>query len=168
MDKHRKILRLQGYDYTNDGVYFVTVLTHNRIHYFGQITHKIMHLSPAGQMIVTYWEKLPQKYPHFMLDDFVVMPDHFHALIAINHTFGNDKSIGLSQGIQWFKTVTTNAYIQRVKEAGWIPFDGKLWHRSYYDHIIRDENRLNTLKQYIALNPERWTENEAYPHDIEK
>ncbi|MDZ4670173.1 MAG: transposase [Phototrophicales bacterium] len=158
MVHHRKKLRLEGYDYASDGVYFITILIQNRVHLLGDIADNKLCLSPAGEMLSQYWYELPQKHPHFELDDFVVMPNHFHSILIINNAPNNEKSVTLSQGIQWFKTVTTNAYIRGVKDSNWTPFVGKLWHRSFHDHIIRDERALHTLKMYIAQNPEKWIE----------
>jgi len=58
--------------------------------------------------------------------------------------------------IQWFKTMTTNAYIRGVKQSDWKPFPGKLWHRTYYEHIIRDDHDLARIRQYIRDNPLNW------------
>lgn len=58
--------------------------------------------------------------------------------------------------MDWFKTMTTNAYIRGVKEHNWPPFPGRLWHRNYYERIIRYERELNNIRQYITNNPARW------------
>lgn len=141
-EKHRKKLRLHGYDYSSNGAYFVTIYVKNGEYLFGDIVNNAITLLPAGEMIASYWQKLPLKYPSFSLDDFVVMPNHFHAIILIDTT--THLPVNLSQGIQWFKTITTNAYIQAVHHQNWEPFVGKLWHRSFYDHIIRDEKSYLT------------------------
>lgn len=62
--------------------------------------------------------------------------------------------------IQWFKTVTTNEYIRGVKELGWPQFDGKLWQRDYYEHIIRSADEAKRIYHYIESNPSNWTEEE--------
>ena len=62
----------------------------------------------------------------------------------------------LQRIVQWFKAMTTNNYIHGVKESGWRPFKGHLWQRSFYDHVIRDEDSLNRIREYIATNPQRW------------
>ena len=67
--------------------------------------------------------------------------------------------------VQWFKTMTTNAYIRGVKQSNWPPFPGRLWQRNYYERIIRDEAELNAARKYIAENPMKWVEdkeNAAY------
>ena len=62
----------------------------------------------------------------------------------------------LQRIVQWFKTMTTNEYIHGVKEHGWPRFQGSLWQRSFYDHVIRDEASLNRIREYISTNPLRW------------
>jgi REP-associated tyrosine transposase len=58
--------------------------------------------------------------------------------------------------IQWFKTMTTSEYIPGVKAASWPSFNGRLWQRNYYEHVIRNEDSLNRIRQYIIDNPARW------------
>jgi REP element-mobilizing transposase RayT len=60
--------------------------------------------------------------------------------------------------VQWFKTMTTNAYIHGVRESGWPPFDRRLWQRDYYEHIVRNEADLARIRNYIIANPARWKE----------
>ena len=58
--------------------------------------------------------------------------------------------------MNWFKTMTANEYIRRVKEHGWTPFSGKFWQRNYYEHVIRNEDELNKIQEYIDNNPAQW------------
>ena len=106
-------------------------------------------------MVDEWWGKIPAKFPGTSLDYSVVMPNHFHGIIILvqeNELF----SPSLPEIIQWFKTMTTNAYIRGVKEKGWEPFMGKLWQRNYYEHIIRNETELDRIRAYIELNPAAW------------
>lgn len=78
-----------------------------------------------------------------------------------NHSSEEDplrerKATSLGQGIQWFKTMTTNEYIRGVKKLGWEPFRKKLWQRDYYEHIIRDPEAYHRITHYIRMNPQRW------------
>jgi putative transposase len=66
------------------------------------------------------------------------------------------KGTSLSEIIQWYKTMTTNAYIRGVKQSGWTPFTGKLWQRNYYEHIVRNEADLDRIRQNILTNPIHW------------
>ena len=62
--------------------------------------------------------------------------------------------------------MTTNEYVQGVNERGWAPFDRRLWQRTYYDHVIRDEDELRHVRQYILANPTKWAEDVENPHNI--
>lgn len=68
----------------------------------------------------------------------------------------------LHRVVQWFKTMTTNEYIRGVKNLGWQPFDGKLWQRNYYEHIIRNETAYQNISQYIINNPAKWATDKFY------
>ncbi|MCL4253900.1 MAG: transposase, partial [Anaerolineae bacterium] len=127
----------------------------------GDVTNNQLVLSPAGHMVTDYWQRLEIQYPCFILDDFVVMPNHFHAIVLIDDL--HPEKISLSRGVQWFKITTTNAYIKGVNKSAWTPFSGKLWHRSFYDRIIRNEHELFAIKTYISQNPERWIEDKFHP-----
>ena len=74
----------------------------------------------------------------------------------------------LSKMMQWFKTMTTNEYIRKERKNGWPPFDGKLWQRNYYEHIIRDNESLNEIREYIVNNPINWKDDEMFPEIIDK
>jgi putative transposase len=68
--------------------------------------------------------------------------------------------------VQWFKTMTTNEYIRMVKHAGWTPFQGRLWQRNYYEHIIRNERALERIRDYILTNPLHWHLDRENTHAI--
>ena len=80
---------------------------------------------------------------------------------TLGQTHGSAPTLG--KIMQWFKTMTTNAYIRGVKQDGWEPFPGKLWQRNYYERIVRNERGLNAVRQYIQNNPVRWTEDRENP-----
>ena len=78
--------------------------------------------------------------------------------ISGEHVANMGEHIGspLSRVIQWFKTMTTNEYIRNVKSNGWTRFDGKLWQRNYWEHIIRNEKSYANISKYIKNNPSKW------------
>jgi REP element-mobilizing transposase RayT len=80
---HRRSIRLRGYDYSQNGEYFITICTQNRTCLFGNIVDGEMRMSGAGVMITTVWEEIPMYYPEIEPGDFIVMPNHFHGIIAI-------------------------------------------------------------------------------------
>lgn len=192
---HRRSIRLKGYDYSHSGAYFVTIVTQGRAALFGTIENGEMQLNDAGEMIVKWWNELPNKFPQITLGAFVIMPNHVHGIIIIEAIVPDDndgRRVGgnlrvppgladgqegghvgppqqppqqkpnapFSQMIQWFKTMTTNEYIRGVKELGWPRFDGKLWQRDYYEHILRNADEANRIHLYIEANPSHWSEDE--------
>ena len=74
----------------------------------------------------------------------------------------------LGRIVQWFKTMTTNAYIRGVKQEQWVPFEKRLWQRNYYDHIIRTDQRLRQIQHYVATNPQRWGNDQLHPQTPSK
>jgi putative transposase len=150
--RRRKSPRLQGYDYSQHGAYFVTVCVQYRQWLFGEIIDEHMRLSPAGQMIDRCWERIQKRFASVELDCSVVMPNHIHGIVVLQ----NDLKVSLPEVMHWFKTITTIEYTQGVSGNGWTSFEGKLWQRSYHDHIIRDEADLRRIQEYVLYNPRRW------------
>ena len=165
---HRHSMRLRGYDYAQAGAYFVTIVTRDRVCLFGEMVNGEMRLNDGGRMIEQWWFELNRKFSTVETDEFVVMPNHFHGIVVIaGVTVGADLRVGPnSEGahagaplptiIQWFKTMTTNEYMRGVKTRSWTPFAGRLWQRNYYEHIVRCENELTRIREYIANNPLQW------------
>ena len=137
-----------------------------------------MKVNEAGMSIADSWAKLPCRFPSIRTDAFIVMPNHVHGIIVI---VGADHSVcppegaaedggssvdvpaSLPEVVQWFKTVTTNAYTLGVKERGWPAYAGKLWQRNYYEHIIRNEISLSQIRTYIRFNPHLWAHDKENP-----
>ena len=119
----------------------------------------VMHPNVAGQMVEMIWRSLPDKFPSAALDLFQVMPNHLHfgiwvawPAVAPDIT----PSPSLIQMMQWFKSLTTAKYRHGVKQEGWTRYPGKLWQRSYFDHIVRSQQTLDKIRHYIDTNPARW------------
>lgn len=172
---HRQSIRLKGYDYSKAGAYFITVCTQNRACLFGEIKNREMALNDAGWVVQAVWDNLPNHYPHIALDECIVMPNHMHGIIVIvgaglkpaptMHPDGVDldNGLGLDNGagaIKWhglpeivraLKTFSARRINQRRQAPG-----AKLWQRNYYEHIIRNENELNRIREYIVSNPKKW------------
>ena len=170
MKSTRKNLRLKHYDYSKSGAYFVTVCVRERTCLFGNVTDGMMVANPAGKMIEEWWWKLPAKFPGIVADTYVVMPNHFHGIVVIvgadlcvrpgpgaKPTQGAHAGAPLPTLMQWFKTMTTNAYIRGVKDHAWTVFPGKLWQRNYHEHVIRNDGELSTIRDCIVNNPLQWS-----------
>jgi putative transposase len=161
----RKLQRLRNYDYSQNGAYFVTICTHKRLCLFGQIKDKMLCLNDAGQMVFNRFNEIPQFYSGIEIDQFIVMPNHLHAILMINHsgtTQGSFPTMALPGYIQRFKSLTTRLYIEGVKNGCYPPFDKKLWQKSYYDHIIRSEKQYQKVSEYIQTNPLKWQEDKYF------
>jgi len=180
-EHHRRSIRLKGYDYSQAGAYFVTVCTQGRVCLFGGVVEGEMRVNVAGRMVEKWWAELSNKFPNVETDEYNVMPNHFHGIVVIvgadlrvcpEPTGAHDEITGAHTGaplpeiVQWFKTMTTNEYIRGVKTSRWPLCPGRLWQRNYYEHIIRNEESLNRIREYIANNPLQWEVDRENPNRI--
>ena len=83
---HRRSIRLKGYDYSQTGMYFITICTQDSLHLFGEITNDEIVLNDSGVMVEKWWNELKNKFPNIELDEFIVMPNHIHGIIQIINT----------------------------------------------------------------------------------
>jgi REP element-mobilizing transposase RayT len=154
---NRRSIRLNGYDYAREGVYYVTLCTQRRLCRFGDIYGGEVVLSQEGVMVAEAWNWLAEQYPYVHLDAWVLMPNHLHGVILIDHQInGPHKSLG--QLIGAFKTVST----KKVNLYNATPAE-KLWQRNYYEHIVRSERALDNIRAYIANNPANWSSDSENP-----
>jgi len=169
---NRHSIRLKEYDYSKAGAYFVTICTQNR--------ELLLENTTAKTIVQKWWDKLPTKFPEIQTDEFVIMPNHIHGIIFITpegQSHGTAPTSGERMGsplrestlgeiVQWFKTMTTNDYIKAVSMRTIKPFSEKLWQRNYYEHVIRNEKDLDSIRQYIVDNPFKWEEDEYNPVNL--
>ncbi len=184
----RRSIRLKGYDYSKKGLYFVTICCQNMAHRLGKVVNGQMLLSAAGLMVDKWINELENKFPDIRIDEYVIMPNHLHLIIentgalayaaavrvdlcvdpSDNDNYIERQAAGehigspLHHVVQWLKTMTTNSYIKCVKTLGWEPFDKKIWHRNYYEHIIRDDRAYQNIARYIQENPIKWEADKFY------
>ena len=154
------------------GAYFVTICTHDRNCLFGEIVDGRIILNEMGEIVESEWIKSPEIRSEIELDAFQTMPNHFHAVVFIMHLNDDDFAVGatgrsplqsnhnpstgprpksLSSLIAGFKS----AVITNINHFRGIP-GAKLWQRNYYDRIIRDEDGLNRIREYIIYNLLKW------------
>ncbi|WP_244238712.1 transposase [Actinobacillus indolicus] len=112
-------------------------------------------------MVETAYFELEQHFPTIKCLDYVIMPNHIHFILQIENS---DKLArhSLFGVIQRFKSRTNVEYIKNVKQNNWQPFNRKLWQRSYYEHIIRNEKDYLTIAEYIENNPLNWMHDKLY------
>lgn len=158
--RDRQSMRLQGYDYSAPGMYFITINTQYRAHLFGRVIDAQMNLSPAGVMAAAIWRALPEHYPTVQIDTFIVMPDHMHGILVLTADGGSDAKVTVSDIVCGFKSMTTIAYGHGVRLHGWPRFRRRVWQRNYYDRIIRTHRALVDIRNYIDANPAKWSARE--------
>ena len=175
---HRRSVRLPAYDYAQAGAYFVTVCTQNRECAFGEVVDGEMVLNEPGRMVETVWRELPQHYPGVEVDTLVDMPNHVHGIIMLvgagpracpDRVSGQPRGVAptgtmsLPDVVHRFKSLTTARYRRGVLQDRWLPFPRRLWQRNYYERVIRNDEELNHVRQYIVDNPLRWAEDRENP-----
>lgn len=168
---HRRSIRLKGYDYSQAGAYFVTICTKNRQCLFGNVVNGEMIFNDAGQIARKCWLEIPDHYPNAILDEFVIMPNHIHGIIIINVGANNNSPLQNHSAVQSSpfqspsKTIGSIIRGFKIGVTKWFRQNTDVydvWQRNYYEHIIRNDDELNTIRQYIIDNPLKWQEDENY------
>jgi REP element-mobilizing transposase RayT len=178
---HRKSIRLKNYDYSKEGLYFITICTQNKENLFGQIIDGKMILNNAGEMIENNYYELFNYFDNINLNEYVIMPNHIHFIIEIvgvplvgtqiqnknNGTIpvgvplvGTQSTIGDMIGV--FKSLSTNEYIKMVKNNKLPNFDKRIWQKNYYENIIRNDKIHQKIIEYIKTNPLKWKNDKYY------
>ena len=147
----RKINRIPEYDYSTNGVYFVTICTQGRKAILSTIVGDGAPIpKPIGMIAEEYIRGIPKKYSAVSVDQYVLMPDHVHMLIRIDCGTGNP-SPTLGNIIGWYKYQVTKQANVRMNMVG-----TRVFQRSYYDHVIRNQKDYNEVWEYIENNPRKW------------
>ena len=147
----RKINRISEFDYGVNGAYFVTICTQNRRKILSQIVGDGFPVPKTiGLLAEEYIKQIPQKYSGVYVDKYVIMPDHIHMLLRIDCGTGNP-SPTLGNIVGWYKYQVTKTYNKRVSMNG-----VRLFQRSYYDHVVRNQQDYNEIWEYIENNPRKW------------
>ena len=157
--RFRRLLRLKNFDYSSPGAYFVTLCSYHREHLFGQVVNEEMKLNETGDMVKSVWYDLPKHYSNIELDQFVIMPNHVHGIIAFCDSVGaglkpaptTPQNHGLSEVVRALKTFSSRNINLFLKTP-----NRPIWQRGYYEHVIRDEESLNKIRNYIIQNPLSW------------
>ena len=196
MDKYQNKYRIQsarlkGYDYTHEGFYFITICTHNREHYFGEIIDRKMILSNIGVLADVFWHEIKNHSKNVELHQFVVMPNHIHGILeivgGINHgddDDGGDDSVETmhasslqnrcqqhpQKNQQMQKISPESGSVSRIigayksavtKHAHRLKYEFE-WQTRFYDHIIKNNKEYQNIKNYIIKNPENWENDKFY------
>lgn len=162
--------RLQSWDYGSNAAYFITICTHNRAHFFGDILDGIMQLNEIGQLAEKYWMEIPHHFPFVELGNFVVMPNHTHGILIINKSDDDTTwNGGLGDNVKTLQcnvstispkpgTIPTiiRSYKSIVTKNARLIRPDFNWHPRFHDHIIRDAQSFENIQNYITNNPINW------------
>ena len=147
----RKSPRLPNFDYSSHNHYFVTLCAHNKACIFGDISH----LNVLGNIAKLDLRELSFHYKHIHVDNFIVMPNHVHAIIIIDHAREETKQPSLATVIGLYKSGVSRKIRQIRPEL-------TVWQRSFHDHIIRNQQEYEKIWQYIQFNYTKWKEDCFY------
>jgi len=166
---HRRSIRLKNYDYSQPGSYFITLCTIGKSQLFGEIIDGEMVLNDVGKTVEHRLLAIPDHYQDVELDQWVIMPNHIHAIIVIYP----DDVVGARHAspLQLYKSKihgpkprSIGSIVASFKSAATKQINilhntpgHSLWQRNYYEHIIRDEKELNRIRRYIINNPPHWS-----------
>jgi putative transposase len=185
--KHRRSIRLKGYDYAQEGAYYVTIVAWQRECLFGDVVegetpqggHVV--LSKFGLVARQQWEKLPKRFPNIELGVYMIMPNHMHGIIMIANGRGTAGNLNDPDGEPSRRAPTQERFQKPVK--GSIPTIVRsyksavsyrinlmrgtngvpVWQRNYHEHVIRDEKDLHNKTDYILANPLLWAQDDENP-----
>ncbi len=150
--------RLKEWDYSSPGYYFVTICANKRECLFGEIIDRKMVMNEFGKIVQNCWDDLVNHYEWIQLDEFIVMPNHIHGILVIRSiSTKNKKQQGLSEIIRALKSYSAKRINIKRNTPG-----VSVWQPRFYDHIIRDEDDLLMIREYIHNNPAKWEEDEEY------
>ena len=177
----RRSIRLKDYDYSQSGLYFITICTANKYCLLGTDSEYSVNLSNIGEIARDCWLEIPSHFNNAKLDEFVVMPNHIHGIIVLTdneekraENFQPLQSHKQNVGVQYIEPTLPHNRFQHItpKSLGSIIRSYKaavtrqchkdkiceiVWQKNYYERIIRSEKELNCLREYIANNPQNWS-----------
>lgn len=172
---HRRSIRLQAYDYAQPGAYFLTICAYGHTCLFGEVVGAEMVLNEFGAILQEEWRKSAAVRAEIELGEFIIMPNHFHAIV---HILENEKDLCSQRGNKASAAAAQNgpakrsigalvagfksAAARRINEKRATP-GAPVWQRNYWEHIIRDEKSYTAIAAYIASNPIQWQQDTLHP-----
>ncbi len=176
---NRQSIRMKGWDYTSAGCYFVTINTHKNRALFGVIVNGRMVLNEAGRVAEKCWQEIPAHFPTIAPDEFVIMPNHLHGVLHLRRASEGERAISLGDVVGAYKAAvsriigrgrqlpTRTKFPARAQLPTRTKFPARaqlpvsagasaIWHRNYWDVIVREEKALAAIRNYIRFNPQNY------------
>lgn len=148
MENYRKDIRLKNYDYRQNGAYFITITSHHRTPFFA--SSPLIH-----EIFENTFVHIEKKFSYCQVLEKILMPNHVHFILLFSGNDSLENRQTLSVIIQEFKSLITREVIEKVKAGQLTPFNGKIWQKGFYEHILRSEEELYQVRKYIRENPEK-------------
>lgn len=143
----RKRLRIIEYDYSKEGMYFITICIKNRLELLGEIKNiNYMELTQEGIIVKESIKQIEKRYINVEIDEYVIMPNHIHMIVAVK----NKTKVTISRMIKQYKGYVSNKVVYAI------------WQKSFYEHIIRNEKEYIKIKDYIKNNIRNWKEDRYF------
>lgn len=186
MLRERKHIRLRNYDYSSDGLYFITICIKDRQNYFGEIQNDEMILNEIGKIAHEYLNEISNHFSHVEMDEFIVMPNHVHCILNLDKSddVGTRHVVSLSENTetpvgtshvmslqsqpqfnQFSKPIpgSVSVIIQQYKSSvkRWCnknTHEYFQWQSRFHDHVIRNSESYERIKNYIINNPANWND----------
>lgn len=174
--KNRKRNRMSGFDYSSNNLYFITNCVKNNLCCLGSVIpvgtgrdlsvqhpesnsqNCVMQLNSFGAIVKKQIEWLATQYPYVVIHNYVIMPNHFHVILEIDSNLINDKEIKIKSVSSLMGALKTTISKQ-IHNIGFTDF---AWHRSFHDHIIRNEKEYYHITNYIDNNPQKWFQDKFF------
>ena len=171
----RRSIRLKEYDYSQNGGYFITICSYGWKCLLGNVFDGIVKLSPIGKRAFKFWIEIPSHFENVKLDKFIIMPNHIHGIVMIYSDVGVQNFEPLQKQNRFQKIIpeSIGSIIRTYKSAvtHWCKENGYehfKWQRNYYEHIIRNEDDLKQIREYIIHNPLKWELDSENPKNIKQ
>jgi len=173
--RDRQSARLANFDYASTGAYFITICAHQRNTLFGAIVDGRLVTSVIGTIVVNCWNSIPHHFSHVSLDSFVVMPNHLHGIIILGEqpppNVRAQHAAPLQRRLPRVQQGSVGAIIRSFKSAATKAVNDQrlttgtpVWQRNYHERVIRNDDELNRIRQYIADNPKNWSIDSENPN----
>ncbi len=174
--------RLPTWDYSSNGLYFITICIKDRQHYFGKIINDEMVLNEIGKVAAYYWSEIPKHFKFVSLDEFQVMPNHFHGILKITNSIEIETGQILSaQSLLSSQQPSNDLPHPRFRNQGKNTISSIVgsykssvkkhiksldlefgWQTRFHDHIIRSHDEFIRISNYVVNNPRLWKEDRFY------
>ena len=151
----RKKLRLEGYDYSSPGYYHIVIVTEKRVKYLGNLRYNEMILSPFGIVLSQVLDNINNYYPNIEVLKYQIMPDHVHILVNLIELTSTNQNISIPDFVSRIKTFSVWEYRKINSDKEVLPT--KMWHRSFFDRVLRTNEEAELTFDYIDFNPDRAT-----------